>query len=93
MSGNKNTKGSAGVLDSLRNSQGKEIEKNAKVVKKEENRKASGNTKEEKMNRTYSLPKETIKKLQELQIYHYDVNTKYSEIVEEAINNLYENKT
>jgi len=45
------------------------------------------------MNRTYSLPKETIKKLQELQIYHYDVNTKYSEIVEEAINNLYENKT
>lgn len=97
MNGSKNQTGSAGVLESLRQNKEKDPE-NVEQGKKEKKQKSipraknESDAKDKKMTRTYSLPHETIKKLQELQLYHYNANTRISDIVNEAITNLYEEK-
>lgn len=66
-------------------------EKNEELTNSETALDLEKNEVEEPMfKRSYSLKKTTIKMLQELKVFVYDdVNTSYSDIVEEAIRTLY----
>lgn len=73
------------------------IELTGKKIKKKinNNSKENGNLENEEFSikRSYSLKPSTIKKLQKLKIFAYEnINMTYNEIVDEAINLLYETK-
>jgi hypothetical protein len=42
--------------------------------------------------RSYTLKESTVKKLQELKVYHFPTSTKYNDIVDMAICELYKKK-
>ena len=44
------------------------------------------------LKRSYTLKESTVKKLQELKVYYFPVNTKYNEIVDKAICDFYKQK-
>jgi hypothetical protein len=78
---NKNEGASKGLIAS--------IEETGKGVKELKNE----TVKEVTSKRSYVLKNSTIKKLQELKVFDYpDPNVTYNEIVDEAINRLYEIK-
>lgn len=62
-------------------------EQSKKVLKKEKS-----TNKEKIIKRSYDLNEKTIKRLEEMKVYAYDSKTKLHQIVDEAINKLYEEK-
>lgn len=76
--------GSLGVLKGI----SLEEDKN---ITREDNKKSTEEDK--KIKRGYCLPESTIRKLQELKLYHYPLNSKLEDIVNEAIIELYNKKT
>lgn len=44
------------------------------------------------LKRSYTLKESTVKKLQELKVYYFPVNTKYNKIVDMAICDFYKKK-
>lgn len=70
------------------------IEQTGKEVKKENSQEVKNSGSEElTIKRSYTLRPSTIRRLQELKVFVYtDPNITYNEIVDEAINLLYESK-
>jgi hypothetical protein len=86
-------KGSKGILEGLNFDSKKEKNVNSKEFKKLKIEEESNLKSEEVIKRSYTLKASTIKKLQELKVFVYtDPNITYNEIVDEAINLLYETR-
>lgn len=82
---NKNSGGSKGILEGLNI--------NSKLKNKENVQNDNHDDNTSYVKRSYTLKSSTIKKLQELKVFVYsDPSIKYNEIVDEAINYLYDLK-